>query len=519
MSNGRLYLPLDDIHVDEDRIRSETYNVPAKVKSLKRFGQLQPVLVEAHGGPKPWKLVDGGQRYAAMQVITMEASLDEDLAAELTSKGIRPGFIEATTREALDPLEAKLMEFYANEDRDNFSFEEKKKFVREVHDLLTARHGKEWTQEKTAEVVMLSPKQVSVYLMVTSQHPAAQHESVKNAKTLREAQKKFQIQRERHLRQQAALLEQQRMMAIAKEKPEVAQIDYHAIARRIVYHGDARDWIKNIPANALDWFHWDPPYGTREGAGGAFSAHEAIDTDPVYCLSLMQDMIPEIWRVLKDGSWLVMWYSPVHYNWLRLALQGHRFDEETATCVYCDRHIIKDYIWLSENYSCRKSPHRFWVNPFPNVWEKTDRAADGHEITRFLTKKTEPFLLAGKNLDRMPILERSDRDNLFKFDNVSRTERRHVNHKNPALLTEILSLISIPGSIGGDAGAGSGSIIEAAFDSGRKIVCAEIREDHHIDCVNITVEKLKEREIRHPAKIADWLVPDITSGNFTKEPS
>jgi DNA modification methylase len=150
------------------------------------------------------------------------------------------------------------------------------------------------------------------------------------------------------------------------------------------------------------------------------------------------------------------------------------------------------------------------VNPYPNQWLKADRVADGHEITRFLTKRTEPFLLAGKQKKDTPILVRSDVGNVFTYNSVPPEARRHVNHKPSALLAEILSLISVPGGLGGDAGAGSGSIIEAAYNTNRKVIVAEMNEDHHVDSLSVAVDRLTHANMGADS-IAPWLRAKFTT--------
>lgn len=514
-----MLVPFTDIFVasDSDRIRDQENLQNAakeKARSLLRFGQLQPVLVEKsrEGVDRPWTLIDGKVRLTAMMSLTVRHILGEaEVQASFARWGMSAGSIEVISKDSLDPLTALMMEFHANEDRDNFTWDEKAKYVRRIHDMLKESGGKGWGQEETAEAIGMSPASVSQYLQLTENHPAAQSERVQKATTKGAALKQLKIEKERHVRQErvkrdlATEVKKAPSASGSASTPPVAERRGSDAARLSTHHGDCREWIRTIPDGALDWFHWDPPYGGAEGAGGAFAAHTPIQTDHEYALGLMGDMLPEIWRVLSDGGWLVLWYTPVHYNHIRLALQGHSFSPDTGVCVHCERHIIRDYIWLSTNYSCRKSPHRFWVNPYPNFWRKKDRTADGHEITRFLTKETEPFFLAGKQDAKTPILSRSDRGNVFEYDSVSAGERRHVHHKPPALLKEILSLISVPGGLGGDASAGSGSIIEAVYGANRRLVSCELDEKNHEDCLAVAIKELEKKEYR-PEQIARWLV-------------
>jgi len=509
-------IPISSIYIpsgEDGRIRDPKIIadlVMRKSRSLIRFGQLQPILVEKLDPPvdgKEWRLLDGHIRLLSMFGLTFRLlSGEEEVKEAFETWKMLPGYIEVTTREAMDPIMNLMVEFHANEDRDNFTWDEKGRYIRRIHDLLIDQYGRgqrtvgEWNAARTAEYINQSEATISHYLSLTDvTNVAAQSERVKTATTKGAALKQLKIETERQRRTaQVKKLEEK-----IKEAPQIV-IDSMLAARLSIYQGDCRKWIKRIPDNSLAWFHWDPPWGGAEGVGGAFAAHDSVQTEHEYALTLMIEMLPEVWRTLHDGAWVAIWYTPVHYNWLRLALQGHRFSPETSCCLFCGKHMVQDYVWLSTNYSCVKSPYRFWVNPYPNMWRKADRKADGHEIQRFLTKETEFFLLAGKQGKQTPILMRSDRGNVFEFNSVPSEARRHVNHKPWAMLSEILSLVSVPGSLGADASAGSGSIIEAAYNTSRKVIVAEMDPDHHMTCLSIGAEIFK-RKGYSPMHIADWL--------------
>lgn len=498
----------------DERIREDTTLHDAVIpmmRSIQRFGQMMPVLVEKLEEPidgKEWRLIDGMTRYVAINGLWFRAANgEENLRTELKGHGMEFGMIEVKTRETLDPLMRLMMEFHANDDRTDFSYQEKGRYIRNIHDALTKEHAgsdKPWTALRTAEYTRQSEATVSHYLQLTDPESiAAQSKRVQSARTKGAAMKQLKIEKERILRtaqvKSATRAKPKKEKSKKKEKGEEEKevqksgpISHIEAAQNTIYHGDCRDWIKGIPGNSLSWFHWDPPYGGQEGVGGAFPSHEPVQTDTEYCLTLVEEMVPEIYRVLYDGAWVAIWFTPSHYNRIKFALQGHVFNS-LGDCNYCKKNIYRDYYWITANYSCRPSPHRFWVNPYPNVWQKVGFNADGHEIQRFFTKQTEYFLLAGKNRERMPILMNSGRGNIFAYPPVERGLRRHVNHKPPALIEAILSSISVPGSLGGDAGAGSGSSIEAAYNSGRKIIAAEINEGHYLDCLSLAADAIKVR--------------------------
>lgn len=496
MTLASTLVPITSIYIPTEidkRIREKenlTKGITTLMPSIMKLGQLVPISVapmpQPNAGGHDWYLLDGLTRLLALQAISfqLEQGLLPGQETQLRALGVYPGMVRIDVNDSVDPLIQLMIEYHANEDRQGWTWEENGRYVRRIHEMLVERHpDQKWLAEQTAAYINKSVATVSNYLRLTDPNdPATKDPKVKAAKTIATARKQLNIAKtkQRHI-QQARLVEvkaeqvQKSVPQLESDELRLRQIEKDkklVLAKQLLYPGDCREWIKTIPDNSLGWFHWDPPYGGAEGEGGAFASHAGIEEDQKYCLTLMQEMIPEIWRVLHDGAWLAIWYTPMHYQWLRMVLQGHVFNDE-GTCVHCERNLSKDYIWLTENYSCRKSPHRFWVNPYPCVWAKEGFKADGHEIQRFLTKQTEYFLLAGKNHQINPVLINSSRGNIFSHPPVDRAERRHVHHKPPSLLSAILDTISVRGSVGGDASFGSGSIFEAVYPSGRKIVSAE----------------------------------------------
>ena len=277
------------------------------------------------------------------------------------------------------------------------------------------------------------------------------------------------------------------------KEQEVMEIS--GLSARIAQQGDCREWIKKWPDEAFDFIHWDPPYG-GEQSGGAFTSFRKIDDSWAYAMSLISDMIPDMFRVLKPGHWLVIWCHPSNIQDITRLLAGHVLDPDTLPlrCFNCRK------AWPSEKlqHYCPASGHSFWVNPYPNHWYKVNRKADGHEIKRFLINAEEPFIFAAKMGGFTddgelpdPILVRNDRQNVFTFSMPTKDERRHVMHKPKDLLAEILSCISIPGEFGADLSYGSGSILEAALESGRKIVGCELDKDN-VTTTREVIEKVVE---------------------------
>lgn len=513
-----MQVELSKIHLDiKDRLRAKHKNIPALMTSIARRGQIQPIVLRppregetiypsSTEFEKEWIVEVGARRFLAF-VLLQSLFGQEDI--ELHSS-LEPGLIEATIRKTDSELMALEVEFHENEDRDGFDWKDKASYIWRIHDG-HASQNEEWTPEDTAILLEMGESTVYNYLEFRKHTVAFQDKKVQEADSYRVAKKQFDIAKKLRERERVvefrkknqeeeskggalnSLLLNQELLAsrnLTKEELSKRVNQPQAIAGTLCTEGDCREWIKEIKDSSLDFLHWDPPYGGSQ-SGGAFTSYSEIDDSWKYAQTLIRDMLPEIYRTLKDGHWLVIWCHPSFTQDIARLVAGHKLAEDLPLrCVYCEK------AWNSEsllNY-CPGGVWSFWVNPYPNHWYKVNRASDGHEIKRFLINAEEPFLFAAKiGSDPDPILPRTDRQNVFTFSMPSREERRHIMHKPKDLLREIISCVSLPGEVGADPSYGSGTIIEAALESKRKILGCEINHDSVL-LAREAVEKVIEEE-------------------------
>lgn len=498
-----MLIPLKKVYLDpQERLRVKHQNIKQLATSFIRRGQIQSIVVRPPRKeelPLPreadYVIEAGARRFLAMCLI-QPLFADQEVRAEIHG-GLTEGHISADIREGDSELMSLEVEFHENEDRDNFDWKEKASYVWRIHDGHVALDP-EWHPHDTAILLEMGESTVYKYLEFRKNEKAFEDERVQEADTFRTAKKQFDIvkklqEREmvvkhREKRQEAAIQEAQKDTEESEDAETISEapilLPHHILAERIAQEGDCVEWIKKWPDKTFDFVHWDPPYG-GEQRGGVFTSFKKIDDSWSYAMSLMETMIPEIWRTLKPGHWLVMWCHPANIHRISQLLSGHsraiNYETSEEYCRYCQRP------WTNEKLQqhCPAAPFNFWVNPYPNHWYKANRMSDGHEIKRFLINAEEPFIFAAKmgqitpeGEPPDPILVRNDRQNVFTFPMLPREERRHVMHKPRKLLAEILSCVSIPGEFGADFSYGSGSILEAALETGRKIVGCELEHEN-----------------------------------------
>jgi len=484
-------VPIDQIYfAGASRIRNDYGDVERLAQSLIRRGQLQPIIIRAfHSKEFPdiatdyrYVLVDGGRRLVAAALV---------FRGEKEIPDVEKGHILAVPATTNDPIFALELEFHANQDRKNFDWKERLQYVNRIH-LHYTNLDENWDVRHTAELIQLGERSVYAYLQLSSNPDLLNHPKIQECVSFRTAWRKFQILTQEKKRKKAIITETESPLKRVRKKKAQEAVDEiegggssgeivgPTTATKFVHQGDCRDWIGQFDDNKFDWIHWDPPYGHEQS--GKSPIFNSIEDNQTYARELISDMVPEIYRVLKPGHWFVIWYHPLEYAWLIDLLAGHvkKVDESgNEICKWCRKP------WKDRAQRCPPAPVHFWVNPYPNIWVK-GRVSDGHDIKRYLLNDHEEFLLCCKVDPETAdvILPKVDRSNVFIVKTLPRSARRHVTHKPPVLLAEILDVISYTGEVGLDPGVGSGSILEAAFLTGRAMVGAELDEAYWIGAVD-----------------------------------
>ena len=504
MEQQLISVPLQEIYFPSKlRLRSDYGDVEELAQSLIRRGQISPIVVRPFDSTEPgvpedtkatWTLVDGGRRMFAMMLV---------LHHEKTIPNVQKGQILAVTRD-LDGAKALEIEYHANEDRKRFNWKERVDYINRMHKYFVDLDPN-WTVRHTSEIVQLGERMTYAYLQLAKDPELASDERVQRCKSFRVAWKQFQIVREERRRKEKVIIPPTTKQAVDARAAEVqsrvaksvlekqneaeSQPERRTLgATKLIANTDCREWIKQFPDSTFDWIHWDPPYGHRQAERQ--SIHGEIQDDQDYAHTLMEDMIPQLYRVLKAGHWMVIWHHPSEYQWLLDRLTGHKRgldDNQNQICIYCRKPWKKRQAYCS---ACPPERGHFWVNPYPCIWTK-DRKSDGHEIKRFLINDHEQFFLVAKVSGEFPdpILPKTDRSNVFAVPTLPRSERRHVTHKPPKLLADILEIISYRGELGCDPCVGSGSIIESALLNGRMAMGCELDEAYYLGAIEV-VEKL-----------------------------
>jgi site-specific DNA-methyltransferase (adenine-specific) len=429
-----MFINLTEI-VREDRIREDLKGTPEEWKffknSFKIHGQLQPIRVQEVDGNGKFKLLAGERRLTAISELNEE---------NVVIPGLQPGQIEITFREPVPLHKQLLQEFAENNERKDFSYVEKAKFIRRFHETMQLEYGKDaWTQELTAHNLNLSAASISHYLRV--EEAVRSDPAIAKAGTLDAAVKRMKVQEKLQSRRDA-----------------VNKSDNSAVTRAelLLRRGDARELMPNIPDDSIDFVNFDPPWGDDVSFKSAEN-HESFDDSTEYSFDLMETLFPHIYRILKPDRFCAFWFRA----WA---------SEEMAE--------------LAKSYGFNLQFTRT-----PCIWYKPDKITDQNRVPeKQLIEAYEMFYLLRKG---DPVFHERFTHNVFAFDRVPPSGVTHPTEKPIALCDAILKICTIPGETVFDPTAGSAAMLDQALRSNRKAYGIELSENFHARGITRLAEYLK----------------------------
>jgi len=418
----------------KERIREDVGESEIKelMDSLLALGQLQPIVVRENGDGK-YELVAGERRLIACK------RLGED---NKSIKGHDVHHIWAELRDSVAPHVQLQMEFDENMKRKDFTYIEKARFIRKFHETMEAQAkdaGAEWSNELTAVSLRLSPASISHYLRI--EEAVKTDPMIAKAVTMDAAVKRMK------------LVEKQRARQI--EVRDNSAESYKS-ASDMLRRGDALQLIKELPDNSIDCINFDPPWGDDTGHKSNEN-WDGFDDDTETSDNIIDSMLPELYRVLKNDRIMIYWYRAWAYNDMVARLEGAGFNVKFTRT--------------------------------PCIWFKPDKVSDQNRFPeKQLIESYETFLLARKG---DPVFYERNWQNVFPYNRVPLAALIHPTEKPIDLCTSLLKLLTIPGELVLDPTAGSAAILHAALLSGRKVLGFELSESIHGRAVTRLAECLK----------------------------
>ena len=336
-------------------------------------------------------------------------------AAKMAGLTEVPVVIKTTTGH-IDSLEIELIE---NTLRKDFTWQERATLERRIYDEKLEKDPN-WTQAKQADTQDAAIGAVNRRIQLAEAMELMPE--LADCETEAEAWKTLSKLEESYAT--AALLE--------KVPAEVKSAARWANDHYIV--GDAIEGMKKVADKIADFAEVDPPYAVEIIEGR--KARNADKTSHGNYHEWPRDSYPakygevatEVFRILKDGTFAVFWFGPT---------------------------------WFAETRDVLREVG-FAVPDIPAVWSKGPVGQTASPDTTF-GSCYEPFWLARKGNGKMA---RPGRGNVFNFTPVTPMKKIHATEKPLALLQDIISTITFPGSAILVPFLGSGVTLRAAYSLG-----------------------------------------------------
>lgn len=389
------------------------------LESIREKGILQPVTID-----QDRKLVAGGRRTAA--------------ALQL---GIEIPFIQRHTEGELDLRECELIE---NAFRKDFNWIDRNNLVNRIHALMEERHGNNWSQRKTADLLNKSVGGINRHLALSK--AIGHFPQLAQCKTEDEAVKLFRRLGERIVVKDLAKQTAARstLGEAAPKSDDTPQPEVEAplgikLASSAIHHyrvGDSFAGMEEIASQNrvvnISLVEIDPPYAIdlvnqkKGDLNKGIGEYNEVDGDKYRdflhrTISLTNKITP------KDCRFII-WFGIEWYQTLIeiLAAEGMKYD------------II------------------------PGIWSKPTGQTAAPDL--YLARSYETFIIAWKG-NATPLRARG-RANVFNFTPEPHGQKYHPTQRPIALMEELLLTFAWPGSLVLVPFLGSGTTLRAAYRCG-----------------------------------------------------
>jgi site-specific DNA-methyltransferase (adenine-specific) len=400
-----------------ERKRVDYGDLAALAESIKRVGQIQPIVVRKIEGNEryDYELVAGGRRYKAHIL----AGLAE---------------IDVRVREECDELMLRELELEENLRRKNLTWAEECSMQLELDELRRKQvegnllATEKWGMRDTALALDQSLGKTCTNLELAKamkDDPKLALELIRYPKGVAYKKLKQIKEKEKH----------ERMFSSGKLKTNVA-----------LKLGSCTDLIKEVKDNSVQLVITDPPYAvtTIDEAKGSYNdlQEDNDNSNEETMTDVYEKLFPELFRVLQPGSHMYIFHASEWYQTLVDLLKQAGFI----------------------------------VDPVPLIWYKmrTTTPFRGYSYQQTY----EPILFAQKPpREKRQIIAPSG--NVLSFKMIDQASKRHSYHKPPELIDFLINQSSHKGELVLDPFAGSGQTLKSAVAANRNALGFELSERHY----------------------------------------
>lgn len=422
-------IPRDQIEITS-RFRKDYGDIDQLCYSITKNGLISPVAIglasEMHISREttlPYILLAGGRRMRAMEKMDWKLIPVRIYDQPLTE------------------LDLRAIELAENLDRKDMAYDEDLALKLEIDRLQKSIHGEKiarsagapgWSQADTARLLKISPTTLSKDIKLA--------EAIENFPDMQLGKCKNKAEAIKRLRDIGkVLVNQHKANAYSIEMSGVSKIFRKLSSSYIV--GDCLDTMAKIPSNSLNIIEIDPPYAidlTTIKKDNSCIGYNEIDANKY--ISFMSIVFSESFRILKDGSWMIVWFAQDP--------------------------------WFQPIASAIKEVG-FKMNLIPAIWTKAQGQTAQPET--FLGNFYEAFFYARKGKAK---LSKPGRSNIFNFPTIPHTLKYHPTQRPIDLMSEVLITFCPPGSNGFVPFAGSGVTLLAGHINSINLIGTDLTQSY-----------------------------------------
>lgn len=427
MSDRMQYIELKKIKVLEGRTREELGDIEGLAGSIMEKGLIVPLILN-----KNMELDAGGRRYEACMRAKMQ----------------KVPVIIRDTDDKLDSLEIELIE---NTFRKDFTWDEYSKHIKKLHDYCEAKNI-DWSQRKTATLLNEPTKNIS--RAITLATAMEELPELAKCKTQDEAEKVIKRMHEEIVVGELRRRQENTNNRGMADTIKIAKANYHI--------GDCFKGMAELKTNGMIHFiELDTPYAIeldevkkgKRGGDAKTRAEQYNEISHKDFENFMPRMARETYRVANFHAWMICWFGPTHFTFVKKCLQ--------------------DAKWI--------------VNDIPGIWVKPSGQTMAPEYN--LANCYEPFFICRKG---QPVLSKRGHSNVFQYPHVPDSSKYHPTQRPLELMSDLLSVFTIPMQICLIPCLGSGVTLRSCYLSGLKGFGYDL-SDKYLDKFLLAVEEDTKR--------------------------
>ena len=410
---GATTILIQDIKIPDDRSSQDLGELDGLIDSIKLNGLIMPIVVD-----NDINLIDGYRRIKALELLsikTVDARFYEELS-EFARQRIR--------------VESELQ-------KKKLSWQEETALKAKLHKLYTREFGnvkrkqrtaKAWGQKQTAKVLGIAKSTMSQDLKLAM---ALEHfPKLKDIPSKRDALRKMYRMREFELLQEKA-----------RRARERGETKIHNVEFK---QGDCLELIKEVPDESIDLVITDPPWGIDlQKKRGPRSVEYAQFEDKDPKVDLYKEIGKELWRVMKPGAHLYIFFGIEFYKEVYQTLDRIGFDVREVPCV-----------WIKESGTFTNWEYK----PMPQY---------------------ESFFFAAKTVEGHVRQLKEVTTDVFTFPRARGVNRIHPTEKPIELMKRLITLSSAKNEIILDPFAGSATVLIAAAILERQAIGFELNQEFY----------------------------------------